>query len=239
MIQTSNSDQSTNIAHWRSILTLVVFFLTSKVSAALLQGHRLRAVCMIDIIVIFPFRVPLPRFVVSAFRNVLVKCRIILPRTSEPLRRRYVTVNFLSAPIMAILLLLATQVIDSGVLRRGILGSDGVRPINIMALFVSLVAWAAKGRVTSPALWLLTKRVGLSLHFARCDRSPSFPRILGCEERRRVRTEATLLPLSVLLDMCRGCRKRESQNPIRVLSTSRTCAIRTPSCCLGPRSWPT
>jgi hypothetical protein len=94
---------------------------------------------MIDIIVIFPFRVPLPRFAVSAFRNVLVKCRITLPRTSQPLRRRYLTVNFLSAPIMAILLLLATQAIDSGVLRRGILGSDGVRPINIMALFVSLV----------------------------------------------------------------------------------------------------
>jgi hypothetical protein len=40
---------------------------------------------------------------------------------------------------MAILLLLATRAIDSGVLRRGIIGSDGVRPINIMALFVSLV----------------------------------------------------------------------------------------------------
>ena len=93
---------------------------------------------MTDIVVIFPFRVPLPRLVVSAIRDALVKCRI-LPRTSEYLRRQYLPVNFLSAPIMAVLLLLATQAINSGVLRRGILGSDGVQPINIMALFISLV----------------------------------------------------------------------------------------------------
>jgi hypothetical protein len=40
---------------------------------------------------------------------------------------------------MAVLLLLATRAINSSVLRRGILGADGVQPINIMALFISLV----------------------------------------------------------------------------------------------------
>jgi hypothetical protein len=69
---------------------------------------------------------------------VLVKCRVF-PRTSESLRRQYLPVNFLSAPIVAVLLLLATRAINSSVLKRGILGADGVQPINIMALFISLV----------------------------------------------------------------------------------------------------
>ena len=91
-----------------------------------------------DIVVIFPFRIPLPTFVVSAFHNALVKCRAI-PSTSEPLRRQYLYVNVLSAPMIAVLLLLATRAINGTVLRHGILGADGIQPINIMALFISLV----------------------------------------------------------------------------------------------------
>ena len=93
---------------------------------------------MTDIVVIFPFRIPLPNFTVLAFRNALVKCRAI-PRTSEPPRRQYLYVNFLTTPMIAVLLLLATNAIDGTVLRHGILGADGIEPINIMALFISLV----------------------------------------------------------------------------------------------------
>lgn len=91
-----------------------------------------------DIVVIFPFRIPLPKFAVSAFRDALVKCRAILS-TSEPPRRQYLYINYLSMPMIAVLLLLATKAINGTVLRHGILGTDGIQPINIMALFISLV----------------------------------------------------------------------------------------------------
>jgi hypothetical protein len=41
--------------------------------------------------------------------------------------------------MIAVLLLLATKAINGTVLRHGILGADGIQPINIMALFISLV----------------------------------------------------------------------------------------------------
>jgi hypothetical protein len=52
---------------------------------------------------------------------------------------------------------------------------------------------------------------GLSLYFFRCHWLATLPRILGCKERRRVWTEAALLPLPVLLDMCCSGRKRKLQ----------------------------
>ncbi|KAG8952758.1 hypothetical protein FRC04_003681 [Tulasnella sp. 424] len=41
-------------------------------------------------------------------------------------------------PPLAVLFLLAAQAIDGGTIRRGILGADGIEPIDIMALFISL-----------------------------------------------------------------------------------------------------
>ena len=163
---------------------------------------------MTDIVVIFPFRIPLPYFAVSAFRNALVNCRAI-PSTSEPPRRQYLYVNYLSAPIIAVLLLLATQAINGTVLRHGIFGADGIQPINIMALFISLV----RDQRIYPALRLMMRlgTAGIYLNFFRRHWLATFPRILGCEERRRVWTEAALLPLSVLLDMCCSGRKRKLQ----------------------------
>ncbi|KAH9072769.1 hypothetical protein EDB83DRAFT_2358973 [Lactarius deliciosus] len=148
-----NSDQPTDVrvTDWRSILTLVVFFLT-------------------NIVVIFPFRIPLPNITVSTVHNALVKCRAI-PRTSEPPRRRYLYVNYLSVPTIAVLLLLATKAIDATVLRHGILGADGIQPINIMALFISLaylsISLDATGLLRFLAFWVAKKggASGPKLHF--------------------------------------------------------------------------
>lgn len=107
-------------------------------SPQLLPGESLTENGASDIIVIFPFRVPIPRTVASVSHDLLVKLRIF-PRTSEPLRRQYVSVNFLSGPMISVLLLLAAKAINGTVLKRGIIGADGVEPISIMALFISLV----------------------------------------------------------------------------------------------------
>lgn len=136
-----SANQLTNVSNGRSISTVVVFFLS-------------------NIIVIFPFRVPIPRIVASASHDVLVKFRIF-PRTSEPLQRQYVTVNFLSGPMISVLLLLAVKAIDGTVLKRGIIGADGVEPISIMALFISLaylsISLDATGLLRFLAFWAARK----------------------------------------------------------------------------------
>ena len=162
----SDSDHLTNIANWRSILTLTVFFLSSKSRRVdrCVFGASLIEPPASDIIVIFPFRIPLPKVVNSASHDVLVKFRV-LPRTSEPLRRSYLPVNFLTGPVFAVLLLLATRAINGVVLRHGILGANGVQPLDIMALFISLVRgpyiWRAhlmvlneNGRLICPFPWM-------------------------------------------------------------------------------------
>ena len=134
----NSKGQLANIANGRSILTLVVFFLSSKSRQAMGCLEYCIAENALDIVVIFPFRIPLPRIVSSASHNVFVKFRIF-PRTSEPLRRPYISVNFLTGPMISVLLLLAVKTIDGAVLEHGIIGADGVEPISIMALFISLV----------------------------------------------------------------------------------------------------
>lgn len=93
---------------------------------------------MTDITVITPLRVPVPRLLTVKVRDILVACRI-LPRQSEPVRRIYVPLNFITVPLLAVLILLAARVINGGVVRDGIVGSNGVKPLDIMALFISLV----------------------------------------------------------------------------------------------------
>lgn len=110
------------------------FDLFDALASRLLNIHDL----LLDIIIMFPFRIPIPQFLASFAYGLLVKCYIVPPST-EPHRRIYIRVNFLSAPFIAVLFLLAVQAIDGMVVKKGILGADGVQPINIMALFISLV----------------------------------------------------------------------------------------------------
>jgi hypothetical protein len=50
-----------------------------------------------------------------------------------------VTIGFQTAPLIAVLLLLATGVLHGKEIREGITGTSGVEPLDIMALFISLV----------------------------------------------------------------------------------------------------
>ena len=92
--------------------------------------------------VIFPTRIPLPCFELSPLANILAKKRLIKPRKPS-CRRTYFPVDFTTAPLFSVLLLLAAKCIDGHDLRTGIVGDDGVKPLSIMALFTSLVrnAW--------------------------------------------------------------------------------------------------
>ena len=51
-----------------------------------------------------------------------------------------VTVGFQTAPLAAVLLLLAAGAIHGTEVREGITGTSGVQPLDVMALFISLVS---------------------------------------------------------------------------------------------------
>ncbi|KAI0317400.1 hypothetical protein OF83DRAFT_1163943 [Amylostereum chailletii] len=87
--------------------------------------------------------------------------RDILPNDSEPLRRRHVHFNFLTVPLIGVLFLLVVQAVGGDVVRKGILGTDGVHPIDIMALFISLayiaISLDATGLLRFLAFWVARK----------------------------------------------------------------------------------
>ena len=95
-----------------------------------------------DVAVIFPTKVPLPCFELSPLAKFLAKKSVIKPRKSS-CRRRHLRLDFTTVPLFAVLLLLATKCIDGNDLRRGIVGDGGVKPLSIMALFISLVCNAS------------------------------------------------------------------------------------------------
>ncbi|WVR04956.1 hypothetical protein IAU60_001968 [Kwoniella sp. DSM 27419] len=58
-----------------------------------------------------------------------------LPRT-QPLKRLYFPLDLRTSPVIGVLLLLASTCIPGAVVRRGIVGSAGVKPYDIMTLFI-------------------------------------------------------------------------------------------------------
>ncbi|KAI5119577.1 hypothetical protein M0805_006462 [Coniferiporia weirii] len=125
------------ISSWQSILALVVFFLTNLVG-------------------VFPLhvKVPLPASLSSLIARLAVYIRICFPsqscctlhpkfdksveRQDRLIRWHRVPINFQTAPPIAVFLLLATRVLHGTDVKQGIVGTSGVKPISIMALFISL-----------------------------------------------------------------------------------------------------
>lgn len=53
--------------------------------------------------------------------------------------RLAVVLDLRTAPAAGVVLLLVTTTIDGSVLRQGIVGEEGVRPYDVLVLFISLV----------------------------------------------------------------------------------------------------
>ncbi|KAJ6005740.1 hypothetical protein N7451_003684 [Penicillium sp. IBT 35674x] len=122
------ADLDTNkIKSWRSIITLIVFVIT-------------------NIIVLFPFHVPfyLPRWLVNIVADGLAAIRIIPQRKPHTRYDRSIFVkfnfplNFITAPLIADLFLLAILAIGRQEVHDGTLGADNISPIDIMAFFLTL-----------------------------------------------------------------------------------------------------
>ncbi|KAJ1305808.1 hypothetical protein OPQ81_010537 [Rhizoctonia solani] len=128
-------DWSGDVNNWRSILTIIVFLVA-------------------NILVIAPFKIPLPRFLkkplsIIFFGKFLNESRPFFP------------VNYVSAPVFGVFFLWAAQCIDGTIVRNGIVGTGGIKPLDIMALFISLayiaIALDATGLLRFLAFWVVRK----------------------------------------------------------------------------------
>lgn len=171
------------VRNFRSIITFIVFILTSTFSSTwpTVGGQSLsRPNLLLDAVVVFPFsiRIPLSESLKRRLLVFLNTIRILKPRLNsqqhsiqskvdsefhlnaenKPLQ---FPVNFVTAPIIAVLFLLACDAIHRREVHDGIIGSDGwvififpfwnrtepmyllwnsIVPISIMAFFIALVS---------------------------------------------------------------------------------------------------
>ncbi|KAJ6123777.1 hypothetical protein N7471_011094 [Penicillium samsonianum] len=119
---------TSKIKSWRSIITLIIFVIT-------------------NIIVLFPFHIPLylPRWLTNGFLDLLSAMRIIPHRTrsrsndKQPFFVKFrFPLNFITAPLVADLFLLAILAIGRKEVHDGIVGADNINPIDIMVFFLTL-----------------------------------------------------------------------------------------------------
>ncbi|RSL49687.1 hypothetical protein CEP54_012301 [Fusarium duplospermum] len=161
------------IGQWRSIVTLIAFVIAR------------------DIIVLFPFHVPLyvPKQVVRFFLDALVRLRIIPSRlrsetleeetndvegsSDEPagnkkkrkkkkrVSKHFVRFdfpfNFITAPLIADLLLLAISAIGRKEVHDGTIGANNIEPIDIMVFFITLAYIAISIDASGLIRWLAFK----------------------------------------------------------------------------------
>ena len=74
--------------------------------------------------------------------HALAVLRILPPahaHAAPPKPRPHVRLNFITVPLLSVLVLLSAGAFDGRTLRDGIVGTRGIQPLNIMALFLSLV----------------------------------------------------------------------------------------------------
>ncbi|KAH6609742.1 arsenite efflux transporter [Trichoderma cornu-damae] len=126
---------TSRIKDWRSIVTLIVFVLT-------------------NINVLCPFRIPIhvPRRLSDLFLDALAAARVLPERRYRPPPlvqehdngkikawvRLSFPMNFVTAPLIADLFLLAILAIGRREVHDGIIGADNISPIDIMVFFLTL-----------------------------------------------------------------------------------------------------
>lgn len=144
-----------DIRDWRSIITLIVFVLTSKIFWLSLPRHEANR--LPDIVVLFPFHLPVP--FPRAWRNwissALRRARILELKDSHELVEKPKTgvalkldklgfvilrlpMNFITAPLISDLFLLAILAIGREEVSAGTVGTGGIHPIDIMVFFLTL-----------------------------------------------------------------------------------------------------
>ncbi|PWZ03135.1 hypothetical protein BCV70DRAFT_197371 [Testicularia cyperi] len=107
----------------------------------------------VSLIVIRPLRIPLPQPIANVVRKTAGKVWLALagPATVDQEeeaqvehqldpapRSMHLVIDHVSAPVIGVLILLATTTIGGEQVRQGIVGEDGIEPYDVLALFISL-----------------------------------------------------------------------------------------------------
>ncbi|KAK8124303.1 uncharacterized protein PG998_000062 [Apiospora kogelbergensis] len=138
------STDTSHIREWRSIITLIAFFLA-------------------NIAVLFPFHIPLPipRILWNAVLSALVKLRIIPPRTEDAssneerlLPHGQLPHQHGHGPLIADLFLLATLAIGRDEVYNGIVGANDIDPVDVMVFFITLAYIALSLDASGLIRWL-------------------------------------------------------------------------------------
>ncbi|KAI0827691.1 hypothetical protein BC628DRAFT_1367947 [Trametes gibbosa] len=143
LVLRSTPGANTSVDTWPAILTIVLFFLS-------------------NLAVIFPLRLPVPVAVLRPTHHVLALTRVLPHRRPQEFAKpRYIPLNFITVPLASVLLLLAIGVFDRETVHDGVVGTAGVSPLNIMALFISLayisISLDATGLLRFLAFWVANK----------------------------------------------------------------------------------
>lgn len=110
-----------------------------------LDGHGIFAIivfAIVSLICIQPLQVPLPFFFSKAashvytrlFESPLADGKVV--QLSPPIR--YIILNHVWTPAIGIIFLLTTKTIGGEQIKLGIVGEEGVKPYDVLALFISL-----------------------------------------------------------------------------------------------------
>ncbi|KAE9366918.1 putative arsenite transmembrane transporter protein [Stipitochalara longipes BDJ] len=148
------STSTSQIRSYKSIITLIVFVVT-------------------NIIVLFPFHIPfyVPRWLSNIVLDGLSSCRIISTQRKrfqhdgtdddngkdKPWVRLRFPMNFVTAPLIADLFLLAILAIGRKEVHDGTIGADSILPYNIMLFFLSLAYIAISIDASGLIRWLAFK----------------------------------------------------------------------------------
>lgn len=158
------------------------------------SGFILGVFVVVSIFVIWPARIPLPGLLQSLLLKSLKALRIIGNHEFDSLSSRKLRfpLSLETAPLIGVIILLASTTIDGSTIRLGVKGDENVKPYDVLVLFISLVR-----------LLLLKEDshlLGAGLHLYRFGWNRSFrgSGILGFTEGREFRSPTVHLPLYLL-----------------------------------------
>lgn len=105
------------------------------------SGFLLAVFCVVSFLVICPLRLPLPVFVQNGLLDVSKSLRIIDENDRKRLshKRLHVRLSLETAPVIGVILCLATTTIHGSTIKLGIKGDAHIKPYDVLVLFISLV----------------------------------------------------------------------------------------------------
>ena len=99
---------------------------------------------VVSFFVIWPVKIPLGKKLTSLVLRVCQRLRIIgqetQPDSKDGRKSLYFPLDLRTAPVIGVILLLATTTIDGNTIRLGIKGDENIKPYDVLVLFISLVS---------------------------------------------------------------------------------------------------